>query len=100
MAQRRKIGMLMLHYGTPRDQEAREELAAALPEGEISKPDEIGVFEVELDADDQESALQRVWDAVAASGTDDHIVFLEHPDLPEHWRRLSRRPETELPDAR
>jgi hypothetical protein len=36
--------------------------------------------------------LQRVWDAVAASGTDDHIAFLEHPDLPEHWLHRSRRP--------
>jgi hypothetical protein len=50
------------------------------------------VFDVILDADDQEQALQRVWDAVAASGTDDHIVFFEHPDLPEHWRPRSGRP--------
>lgn len=42
------------------------------------------MFEIVLEADDEEKALQRVWDAVAASGTDDHIVFLEHPDLPEH----------------
>jgi hypothetical protein len=27
-----------------------------------------------------------VFDAVAASGTDDHIVFVEHPDIPGHWR--------------
>jgi hypothetical protein len=92
MAERRRIGMLMLHHGTPRDRRAREELAAALPDGEVSEPDEIGVFEVTVEADDQEQALQRVWDAVAASGTDDHIVFLEHPDLPEHWRRVSGRP--------
>jgi hypothetical protein len=31
-----------------------------------------------------------VWDAVAASGTDDHIAFLEHPDLREQWRHRSR----------
>jgi hypothetical protein len=92
MAQREVVAMLMLHYGTPRDREAREQLAAALPEGEVGPPDEIGVFEVTLDAEDREDALQRVWDAVAASGTDDHIVFLEHPDLPEHWRRVSGRP--------
>ena len=36
--------------------------------------------------------LTRVWDAVAASGTDDHLVFLEHPELPEHWRPRSGRP--------
>jgi hypothetical protein len=79
----------MLHYGTPRDQEARAELAAVLTDAEISEPDDIGVFEITLEAEDQEDALQRVWDAVAASGTDDHIVFLEHPELPEHWRPRS-----------
>ena len=57
--------MLMLHYGTPRDREAREQLAAALPDTEITEPDDVGVFEIELDADDQEHALQRVWDAGA-----------------------------------
>jgi hypothetical protein len=93
MSERRAVGMLMMHPGTPRDQQAREELAAALPEGsEVSDPDEIGVFEVVLEAADQEEALHTVWNAVAASGTDDHIVFLEHPELPEHWRRHSGRP--------
>jgi hypothetical protein len=87
MAERRKIGMLLLHGGTPRDLQAREELAAALPaESDVSEPDSDGVFEIALDAEDPEDALTRVWDAVAASGTDDHIVFLEHPDIPEHWR--------------
>jgi hypothetical protein len=92
MAQRHRVGMLMLHYGTPRDQEARAALAAVLPGGEVTEPDEVGVFEVVLDAEDREDALKRVWNAVAASGTDDHIVFLEHPDLPEHWRPKSGRP--------
>jgi hypothetical protein len=45
-----------------------------------------------VDADDYEQALNIVWDAVAASGTDDHIVFLEHPDLHEHWRARSGGP--------
>jgi hypothetical protein len=94
MPQRYAIGMLMLHSGTPRDQQARAELAVALPEAEVGEPDDIGAFEVALDAEDQEDALTRVWDAVAASGTDDHIVFLEHPELPEHWRRFSGRPQT------
>jgi hypothetical protein len=86
------VAMLMLHLGTPRDREAREQLAAALSDAEVGEPDELGVFEVEVDAEDLEAALQRVWDGVAASGTDDHIVFLEHPDLPEHWRPRSGRP--------
>jgi hypothetical protein len=90
----RRIGMLTLHPGTPRDAEAREQLAAELPGAIVSEPDETGVFEIELDGDDQEQALQRIWDAVAASGTDDHIVFLEHPELPEHWRERSSHPGT------
>jgi hypothetical protein len=89
---RHKIGMFMIHFGTPRDQTARAQLAAALPDATVDEPDEVGVFEVEVEADDYEDALQRVWDAVAASGTDDHLVFLEHPELPEHWRDRSGAP--------
>jgi hypothetical protein len=94
MAERYAVGMLMQHPGTPRDQQARAELAAALPGAEVTQPDELGIFEVRLDAEDREDALRRVWDAVAASGTDDHILFMEHPELPEHWRRFSGRPAT------
>ena len=83
--------MLLLHFGTPRDRQAREQLAAALPEGsEVGAPDEIGVFEATVEAEDFEHALQVVWDAVAASATDDHLVFLEHPDIPGHWRHVTR----------
>jgi L-lactate dehydrogenase complex protein LldF len=92
MAERHKVGMLLLHPGTERDEEARRQLAEALRDGEVGEADELGVFEVALDADDAEDALRRVWDAVAASGTDDHIVFLEHPDLPDHWRLRSGSP--------
>jgi hypothetical protein len=84
--------MFMLHSGTPRDQSARAELSAALPDATVAQPDDTGVFEIELEADDFEAALERVWNAVAASGTDDHIVFLEHPDLPEHWQARSGGP--------
>jgi hypothetical protein len=82
--------MLLLHYGTPRDQEAREQLAQALGDATVGPPDDLGIFDVTLDAEDLEDALRSVWNAVAASGTDDHIVFLEHPDLPEHWKPRSR----------
>ncbi len=79
--------MLMLHYGQgPRDEQAREALARALDGAQVTEPDDVGEFEVILDAGDREAALTRVFDAVAASGTDDHIVFVEHPDLPGHWR--------------
>ena len=81
--------MLMLHYGQgPRDEQAREELADALPDAEVTEPDDVGEFEVVLDADDFETALTEVFDAVAASATDDHIVFVEHPDIPEHWQSV------------
>jgi hypothetical protein len=88
----RRIGMLTLHPGTPRDAQAREQLAAALPGAEVGEPDETGVFEIAVEADDEEQALEQIWDAVAASGTDDHIVFLEHPELPEHWRERAGSP--------
>jgi hypothetical protein len=86
--------MLLMHGGTPKDLECRERLAEALAEDAVvSEPDDLGVFEIELDADDQEDALSKVWNAVAASGTDDHILFLEHPELPEHWRPKSGSPQ-------
>lgn len=81
--------MLMMHFGTPRDKEAHDQLAAALPDATVGPWDEIGVFDVTLEAEDLDAALTRVWDAVAASATDDHIVFLEHPELPEHWKPRS-----------
>ncbi len=89
------VEMYLLHGDTPRDRDARAELAAALGDGvTVSEADDVGVFEVALEADDREAALSRVWDAVAASGTDDHIVFLEHPDLPQHWHRVAGGPNS------
>jgi hypothetical protein len=86
------VEMYLLHGGSARDLEAREELLAQLPDAGATEPDDVGVFEIRLDADDKEQALTRIWDAVAASGTDDHIVFFEHPDIPEHWRAMSGGP--------
>lgn len=83
-----------MHGGTPKDLEARERLAEVLPEGAVvGEPDDLGVLEIELEAADQEDALTTVWNGVAASGTDDHILFLEHPELPEHWRPKSGSPQ-------
>ena len=91
MAGRCAIGMLVLDRGVAAA-DARKQLAAALPGAEISEPDEVGVFEVTLDAGSQEDALQRVWDGVAAAGADDHVAFLEHAALPEHWRHRAKVP--------
>jgi hypothetical protein len=86
------VEMYLLHGGTPRDLQARGELLAQLPDAVATEPDDVGVFEIRLQADDKEEALRRVWDAVALSATDDHIVFFEHPELPGHWREKSARP--------
>jgi hypothetical protein len=88
------VEMLLLHPGTHRDAEARAQLAADLPEAEIGEPDELGAFDISVEAEDLEGALTLVWDAVAASATDDHIVFFEHAELPEHWRSRSGRPQS------
>jgi hypothetical protein len=92
MPERQRVAMLLLHEDSPRDLEALRHLAEAMPDADVGEPDELGVFEVSLDAADLEEALHRTWDGVAAAGADDHIVFVEHPELPEHWRHLSRRP--------
>ena len=39
-----------------------------------------GVFEIALEAPDREAALQRVVDAMAAAGADDHLLLAEHPE--------------------
>jgi hypothetical protein len=39
---------------------------------------ETGAFEVELEADSQDAATQRVIDAIAEAGVDDHIRLAEH----------------------
>lgn len=88
-----EIGLITQHGGTPRDEQAHDQLASALPdEASVSDTDADGVFTVTVEADDLDDALTVVWDAVAASGTDDHLLFLEHPDLPEHWRSKSGNP--------
>ena len=89
MADRYSIGMVMLDRGALAD-EAYAQFVAALKNATASDPDELGVFEVAVECKSQEAALNCVWDAVAASGADDHIAFLEHPALPEHWRHRAR----------
>ena len=91
MAGRCAIGMVLLDRGVAADR-AHAQLAAALPGAEVSSPDDVGVFEVTLEAESQDDALGRVWDGVAGAGADDHIAFLEHPALPEHWRHLAKAP--------
>jgi hypothetical protein len=93
MGERFSIGMVVLDRGA-KCAEARSRFAAALDGARVSEPDETGAFEVAIECESQEAALDRVWDAVAASGADDHIAFLEHPSLPEHWRHKAQGPRT------
>jgi hypothetical protein len=92
MAERYSIGMLCLDRGA-KCAEALSRLGAALDGAPLTEPDETGAFEVSIECASQEAALDRVWDAVAASGADDHVAFLEHPSLPEHWRHKAKAPQ-------
>jgi hypothetical protein len=78
------VGLVAEHGNTPREQEAREQLAEVLDDAELSPiEDDTGVFEVELEADSQDDAIQRVIDAIAEAAVDDHIRLAEHtpPDV-------------------
>jgi len=91
LPERHAIAMEAIGRGE-RAERARQALLSALPDATASDPDETGVFELSVEARSYEGALQRVWDAVAAAGADDDVVFAEHPSLPEHWRRKAARP--------
>jgi len=80
-----KIGMVALTRGAALSR-GIDELRLALPDATITAPDETGIFEVAIEADSFENALERVWNGVAAGGADDDIAFAEHPEIPEHWR--------------
>jgi hypothetical protein len=84
-----RIGMLLEQHGEF-GRDALRRLREALGDAEISAPDDTGLFEVAVRAASFEAALDRVWDAVAAAGADDAVVFVEHPELPEHWRHRAR----------
>ena len=70
---------------SPRAQKAKDDVCAALGGAQCTEPDEGGTFEVRVKAAGQEDALQKVWDAMAAAGADDHLVIMEHPDIERHW---------------
>jgi hypothetical protein len=76
--------------GGPHGEETRSALLDALGNPPASAPDDAGTFEVTVDAADHDSALLAVWNAMAASGADEHILFIEHPNVPEHWRQVPR----------
>ena len=79
MSEQHRVGLLAMHGNTPRDHQARDQLAAALPGAEVAPiEDDTGAFEIALEAASQDDAVQRVIDAIAAAGVDDHIQLAEH----------------------
>jgi hypothetical protein len=79
-----RIG-LQLTDRTPRAHRCRDDLIEALDGAESTQPDADGTFEVVVDAPTAEDALKVVWNGIARGGCDDHLVILEHPDVPRHW---------------
>jgi hypothetical protein len=86
-----KIALQLLDR-SPRGLRARQDLIAALG-GKATDPDEGGCFEVCFDCNGQDDALDCVWNAVAATGADDHLVILEHPHIARHWEHRSDHAE-------
>jgi hypothetical protein len=86
-----RVGMMLDAHGAL-GVESLEQLRATLGGGTVSEPDGTGVFEVVVSAPSFEAALEQVWNAVAAGGLDDRLRFVEHPNLPQHWRHLAGHP--------
>jgi hypothetical protein len=84
---------LQLQDRSPRATLARQYFVAALGEVVATEPDETGCFEVVLNCGSQDEALQLVWDAVATSGADDHLVIMEFPHIERHWEHRAERPK-------
>ena len=79
MSEQHTVGLIAQHVDTPRDEQAREQLADALADAEVTPIDEeTGAFEVRIEAESQDDAIRRVRDAIAAAGVDDHLQLAEH----------------------
>ena len=83
-----KVGLLQELAGEHGDA-TRAALLDALGGPPSTEPDEEGTFEITVEAASDDDALLAVWNAMAASGADEHIVFMEHPKLRDHWRRAT-----------
>jgi hypothetical protein len=77
---------------SPRAARAREALVGCLDGATATEPDSDGTFELRITCESQESALQHVWNAMAACGGDDHLVIMEHPNVEHHWEHRAERP--------
>jgi len=91
MSETQSIG-LQLQDRTERARQAIDDIVAALPGAEATGPDPDGSVEIHVTADSYDDALKQVFDAVAAAGADDHVVFTEHPDIAHHWEHGDETP--------
>jgi hypothetical protein len=91
MSETQTIG-LQLQRRNERARQAIDDVVAALGGAEASEPDPEGSFEIRLPADSYDDALKRVFDAVAAAGADEELVFLEHPNVARHWEHTDETP--------
>jgi hypothetical protein len=82
------VGLIQVDAGSASHTDLAELRQVLADRGaEASRPDPVGVFVARVPAASRADALQLVFDAIAASGADDHVAFLEHPEIPRHWRR-------------
>ena len=76
---REKVALHHLHeHVGPAARQYLDALVDALPDARATGPDETGFVEVELEAADRHDALKKVFDAIAATGADEHLVIGEH----------------------
>jgi hypothetical protein len=79
MSERHSIALELLQRG-PHPIQHVGAMRDVLPDATFTDPDpETGFFEIQLEADSYDDALQEVIDAIAAAGADDHVVVAEHP---------------------
>jgi|GEM_PF-4213405 len=87
------IDMLMLPRGEVKNQRSFGSIVEWMGQmATVTDPDESGVFQIELEADDLESAITHAWNSVGGSGTGDHVFLLQTDDLPQSWHVKSRKP--------
>lgn len=85
--------MLMLPRGETKNKRSHGAIAAWMGDNAtVSEPDETGVFRIDLESPDRDTALSHAWNAVGGSGTADHVMLLDDDDLPERWRPHAGKP--------
>jgi hypothetical protein len=78
-------------------EQTRAELARRL-EANVGAPDEGGLFDLRVDADSREQALQRVVDVLAEMGVEQHFTFPSTTGTDYHPPGQRGVPSDERPD--